>query len=172
MRRQQAVLAHQPGYPFARDPDPVHHPQPRPHLAMSLAVPGRTGEIGADRRQQGVVGHLWASVRDAASELASSCRPGAGRHRRTIAARPRCGRPRRCRSGGRCSGTLSPPSPRPPAGQRDGAFDARTQQFDLHAQFADPLHGRGELASRHVRLAFLDAPSSAASAFCRQRSSL
>ena len=57
MRRQQGVLAHQPQQPFARDPNAVHHPQPRPNLAMSLAMPERTGEIGADRRQQSLVGY-------------------------------------------------------------------------------------------------------------------
>ena len=51
VRRQQGVLAHQPQHPLARDPDAVQHPQPRPYLAMSLAVPGRTGKVGADRRQ-------------------------------------------------------------------------------------------------------------------------
>ena len=85
----------------------------------------------------------------------SSGETDAGQHRRTTAAPPRSGRPRRCRSGGRCSGMLSPPSPRPPAGQRDGAFDARTEQLDLHAQLADPLHGRGELTAHRIRLALL-----------------
>src|SRR5690349_7774621 len=57
IRRQQAVVAHQPQHPLARDPDAVHHPQPGPYLAMALAMPGRTGEIGADCHQQGIVGH-------------------------------------------------------------------------------------------------------------------
>jgi hypothetical protein len=36
----------------------------------------------------------------------------------------------------------------PPAG------DARPQQLVLNAQFADPLHSRGKLTSRRIRLAF------------------
>ena len=74
--------------------------KPRPHLAMPLAMPGRTGEIGADRRQQKVVRASRASVHDAAPGLAwSSRRPapvsieGGPRHH------PRSGRPGRCRSG-------------------------------------------------------------------------
>src|SRR4051812_41509929 len=40
VRREQAVLAHEPQYPLARDPDAVHRPQPGPHLAVALASPG------------------------------------------------------------------------------------------------------------------------------------
>lgn len=41
-------------------------------------------------------------------------------------------------------------------GQRARTFDARTQQLELHAQLANPLHGRGELTTRHIRLALLE----------------
>jgi hypothetical protein len=53
--RQEGVLAHQPQHPLARDAQPVPDAQPRPDLAMALARPGRAGEVGPDRRQQGGV---------------------------------------------------------------------------------------------------------------------
>ena len=40
VRRQQAILPHQPQYPFAGNPKPVEHAQSRPDLAMTLANPG------------------------------------------------------------------------------------------------------------------------------------
>src|SRR5207244_11755470 len=49
----------------------------------------------------------------------------------------------------------SPRSPRPPANQRARALDTRTQQLVLHAQFANPLHCRGELTAHRIRLALL-----------------
>src|SRR3954463_1449212 len=56
VRREQAVLAHEPQYPLARDPDAVHRPQPGPHLAVARAGPGGAGEVGADSREQVRIG--------------------------------------------------------------------------------------------------------------------
>ena len=85
-------------------------------------VPRPARATGRDRRGSPPTGPRRtpsASVHDGAPEFASpSCRPGAGRHRRTIAARPRFGRPGRCRSGGRWSGKSPSPLPRSPAAQR------------------------------------------------------
>src|SRR3954451_13082395 len=49
------MLAHQPQYPLARDPDGVHRPPPGPHPAGAPARPGRAGEVGADGREQVLV---------------------------------------------------------------------------------------------------------------------
>src|ERR1035437_2347830 len=51
VRRQQAVLAHQPQHSLAGNPKPIENAQPRPYLAMTLTDPGRTSEIGADCAQ-------------------------------------------------------------------------------------------------------------------------
>jgi hypothetical protein len=40
VRRQKAILPHQPQHPFAGNPKPVEHAQSRPDLAMTLANPG------------------------------------------------------------------------------------------------------------------------------------
>src|SRR5271165_2431411 len=57
VRREQRSLAHQPQHALARDPDAVQHPQSRPDLAMAFPLPGRAGEVGADRRQQCRIRH-------------------------------------------------------------------------------------------------------------------
>jgi hypothetical protein len=40
VRRQQAILPHQPQHPFAGNPNIVEPAQSRPDLAMTLANPG------------------------------------------------------------------------------------------------------------------------------------
>jgi len=49
--RQQAILPHQPQHPLAGNSNAVKHAQPCPDLAVSLANPGRSLEIGADGAQ-------------------------------------------------------------------------------------------------------------------------
>src|SRR5450756_511787 len=51
VRRQQAVLPHQPQHPLAGNPKTIEHAQPRPHFAMTLADPGGASEISADGAQ-------------------------------------------------------------------------------------------------------------------------
>src|SRR5512134_2303915 len=55
MRREQAVLAHDPQHAAAADTDAVDHPQPRPHLAMALAGPWRARQVAADGSEQVLV---------------------------------------------------------------------------------------------------------------------
>ena len=75
VRREQAVLAHEPQHPLTRNPDAVHRPQPGPDLAVALAGPWRAGEISADGREQ-------VFVRDGGLGAAAGrvqLRPGFGR---------------------------------------------------------------------------------------------
>src|SRR3954471_19672868 len=85
-------------------------------------------------------------------------RPPAARRRTWTEGPPRPGRPARHRSGGRWLRRSRRPSPRPPSGYRAGALHLGPQQFDLHREFADPLHGRRELAVSWVSLALLQRP--------------
>src|SRR5512132_1314700 len=84
----------------------------------------------------------------------TACPPG-GRRRSWSAARTRSGRHDRCRSDGHWRGRSTPPSPRPPAGQRAGSLDLRAQQLDLHAELADALHGGSQLTAGRVGVALL-----------------
>jgi len=52
VRRQQRVLAHQPQHALAGDAHAIQGAQPGPDLAVSLAGPGRAGEVSADGREQ------------------------------------------------------------------------------------------------------------------------
>ena len=52
MRREQAVLAHDPQHAGPADPDAVAHPQPGPDLAVPLAGPRRAGQVAADGGEQ------------------------------------------------------------------------------------------------------------------------
>src|SRR3954463_13241293 len=52
VRRQQRVLAHQPQHALAGDAPAIEGAQPGPDLAVSLAGPGRAGEVSADGREQ------------------------------------------------------------------------------------------------------------------------
>lgn len=44
--RQQGIFPHEPQHPLAGNSNTIEHPQPRPYLAVTLADPGRTVEIG------------------------------------------------------------------------------------------------------------------------------
>src|SRR5215218_3963888 len=52
---------------------------------------------------------------------------------------------------------MSPgPSARPPAAQRAGALEPGAEQLDLHAEFADALHGGAELAVGRIGFTLLE----------------
>jgi hypothetical protein len=63
MRGEQAVLAHDPQHAGPADPDAVDHPQPGPHLAVSLAGPRRAGKIPADGALRHFPFSCWAGSR-------------------------------------------------------------------------------------------------------------
>src|SRR5437868_3142021 len=172
MRRQQGVFAHQPKHSFARHPDAVHHPQPGPNLAMSLTVPGRTGKIGADRRQQGIVRHRrfrstprrnWRHLRVGPASVGIEGRslyaPDAADLGDAVAAAG--GR------GNRHRHYRDLPRPKGPGRSirdRSSSFSMLSSPIRCIAVASSPLTTS---ASRSF-----NAPSSAASAFRRQRSSL
>ena len=56
VRRQQRVLPHQPQHALAGDAHAIEGAQPGPDLAVSLAGPGRAGEVGLDGIEQRRVG--------------------------------------------------------------------------------------------------------------------
>ena len=55
MRREQAVLAHDPQHAASADADAVDHPQPRPDLAVPLAGPRRARQVVANGGEQVLV---------------------------------------------------------------------------------------------------------------------
>ena len=81
--------------------------------------------------------------------------PAGGVERTRSEQAPRSGRRGTRHSAGRWWARVALPSPRPPSGQRAGALDPRAQQFDLHAQFANPLHGRGQFTGGGITPALL-----------------
>src|SRR5512144_2898756 len=78
MRREQAVLAHDPQHPGPADPDAVDHPQPGPHLAVPLAGPRRAGQVAADGGEQLDIAERWfrAASTGRALERPSLLAPG------------------------------------------------------------------------------------------------
>src|SRR5512144_2893511 len=55
LRREQAVLAHDPQHAASADADAVDHPQPRPDLAVPLAGPRRARQVVANGGEQVLV---------------------------------------------------------------------------------------------------------------------
>src|SRR5215212_7529521 len=174
MRREQGVLAHQPQGALARDPDAVHRPQPGPDLPVAIAGPGRAREVGSDRRQQILVGDGWPWA------AARRARPGPGIVRACLthgvergpghlpdaadagdpvaAAGGRGGRVRHHRDLRRAKG------PGRSILARSSSTSMLSSPTRCRAAASWPSAGS---ASRSF-----SAPSSAASAFCRHRSSL
>ena len=97
-RRLQAVLAHQAAHPLLRGAQ-ARMAQPRPDLAVALAMKRAVDEHLPDRLDQRGVGHRPLRPRPAPWLPAARplCRGG---DRRPPARRPRPGRPGRHRSGG------------------------------------------------------------------------
>src|SRR5215207_7239568 len=157
VRRQQGVLAHQAQDALAGDTDAVAHAQAGPDLSVSLAGPGGEVEILPDGGEQGLVrdGRLRPTPRRRRRLGGVRHRLAGGRRRSWSAARPRPGRRAGRRSAGRWRGRSPGPSARRPAAQRAGPLDPGPEQFDLHAELADALHGGGELAVGGVGLALL-----------------
>ena len=172
VRRQQGVLAHQPQDPLARDADAVEHAQARPDLAMAFARPGRAREVRPDGGEQVGVGDR-------------RLRPAPGRRDR----RPRRGGARGVEARPRHAPDLADPrdAVAPSGGGRDRlghhrrllrakgpgtrSIFARSSSFSM---LSSPMRRMAAASSPSAVSASrsFSAPSSPASAFVRQRSSL
>ena len=153
MGREQIVLAHQAEHPLAGNPDVATDPKPSPDLAVALALPGRCLQVGFDRHQQRL-------VRDRGLRSPTLCRRllgvlagghgverGAG-HAPGGADPPQAvGQTRAGRGGGTHRRDLR----RPAEGLRLGL-----QQFHLHGQLSDPLHGAIQFRLHRIALALLE----------------
>ena len=155
MGREQIVLAHQAEHPLAGNPDVATDPKPSPDLAVALALPGRCLQVGFDRHQQRL-------VRDRGLRSPTLCRRllgvlagghgverGAG-HAPGGADPPQAVGQTRAGRGGRHS------SPRPPPPQRAEGLRLGLQQFHLHGQLSDPLHGAIQFRLHRIALALLE----------------
>ena len=155
MGREQIVLAHQAEHPLAGNPDVATDPKPSPDLAVALALPGRCLQVGFDRHQQRL-------VRDRGLRSPTLCRRllgvlagghgverGAG-HAPGGADPPQAvGQTRAGRGGGTHRRDLR--RPKGAEGLRLGL-----QQFHLHGQLSDPLHGAIQFRLHRIALALLE----------------
>ena len=165
----QVVLAHHPEHPLAGNTDATTDPKPSPDLAVSLALPGGCLQVGLDGHQQSLVRDR--GLRSPALCLGAQRWPAAGiswrRTRNGQNPRPHAGgrRPNPCRERWRHS------SPRPPPPQRAGRLRLGLQQFHLHDQLPDPLHGDVQFRLHRIALAFLERgiPAIAFSRHCSSR---
>ena len=168
MGREQIVLAHQAEHPLAGNPDVATDPKPSPDLAVALALPGRCLQVGFDRHQQRL-------VRDRGLRSPTLCRRllgvlagghgverGAG-HAPGGADPPQAvGQTRAGRGGGTHRRDL-----RRPKGPK---VCLGLQQFHLHGQLSDPLHGAIQFACT-IALALLERGVDRTIAFSRHCSS-
>ena len=155
MGREQIVLAHQAEHPLAGNPDVATDPKPSPDLAVALALPGRCLQVGFDRHQQRLVRRSRASVPDA---LPAAARRAGRRSWRRTRSGP-CPRRRRPAAGRRpdpCRARWRHSSPRPPPPQRAEGLRLGLQQFHLHGQLSDPLHGAIQFRLHRIALALLE----------------
>ena len=173
VRRQQGVLAHQPQHPLARDANAVEHAQARPDLAVTLSGPGRAREVRPNGGKQVGIGDR-------------RLRPAPGRRGRR--------RPRRSAARGieaRPRHAPDPADPRdavaPSGGGRDRlghhrrllrakgpgtrSIFARSSSFSMLSSPMRRMAAASSPSAVSVSRSF-SAPSSPASAFVRQRSSL
>ena len=155
MGREQIVLAHQAEHPLAGNPDVATDPKPSPDLAVALALPGRCLQVGFDRHHQRL-------VRDRGLRSPTLCRRAARRAGRRSWRRTRrgpCPRRRRPAAGRRpdpCRARWRHSSPRPPPPQRAEGLRLGLQQFHLHGQLSDPLHGAIQFRLHRIALALLE----------------
>ena len=120
--------------------------EPRP-----CGIPGRCLQVGFDRHQQRLASR--ASVPDALP--AAARRAGRRSWRRTRSAMPQAAQTRR-RPSDPCRARWRHSSPRPPPPQRAEGLRLGLQQFHLHGQLSDPLHGAIQFRLHRIALALLE----------------
>ena len=155
--REQIVLAHQAEHPLAGNPDVATDPKPSPDLAVALALPGRCLQVGFDRHQQRL-------VRDRGLRSPTLCRrllgvlAGPSWRRTRSGPCPRRRRPAAGRRPDPCRARWRHSSPRPPPPQSvcRRSTGVGLQQFHLHGQLADPLHGAIQFRLHRIALALLE----------------
>ena len=146
LMRQQAVLAHQPQDAAPAGAD-AGEAQPRPQLAVALAVERAVRQELPDRRHQVLVRHRPERPGPLALDR---LRLGGDGGRRSPATRPRSASPAAGRRPGPWRARPAGSSPRPPACQRAGGLqplDLRLEQLVGHRQLADLRLAAGR--SRH-----------------------
>ena len=158
MGREQVVLAHHPEHPLAGNTDATTDPKPSPDLAVSLALPGGCLQVGLD-------GHRQSLVRDRGLRSPALCwwalsgglLPGFHGVERGTGRNPRPHRPAGGRrpnpAPGEVAALIAATSAKP---QRAGRLRLGLQQFHLHDQLPDPLHGDVQFRLHRIALAFLE----------------
>ena len=157
MGREQVVLAHHPEHPLAGNPDATTDPKPSPDLAVSLALPGGCLQVGLDGHQQSLVRDrrlrppalCWAALSGGMLPGLQGVERGTGK----IPGRTDPRGPVGQASAGRGGGTHRRDLRRP---KRAGRLPLGLQQFYLHGQLPDPLHGGVQFRLHRIALAVLE----------------
>ena len=154
MGREQVVLAHHPEHPLAGNTDATT--DPKPSRAVSLALPGGCLQVGLD-------GHQQSLVRDRGLRSPALCwwalsgglLPFHGVERGTGKTPGRTD-PLEAVGQTRASGEVAALIAATSAPQRAGRLRLGLQQFHLHDQLPDGLHGDVQFRLHRIALAFLE----------------
>ena len=157
MGREQVVLAHHPEHPLAGNTDATTDPKPSPDLAVSLALPGGCLQVGLDGHQQSLVRDrglrspalCWWALSGGLLPGFHGVERGTGKTPGRTDPLEAVGQTRAGRGGGTHRRDLRRP-------QRAGRLRLGLQQFHLHDQLPDPLHGDVQFRLHRIALAFLE----------------